>query len=46
MNRITAFYEKTLPIVEIQKAEGKVIEINADQSIDEVYVEMIAKLEL
>ena len=30
------FQDKTLPIIEIQKQEGKVIEIDADQSIEKV----------
>lgn len=46
LKRIQEYEEKTLPILEIQKKEWKVIEINADQSIEDVANEMIEKLEL
>jgi adenylate kinase len=46
LTRINAFVKNTLPIVEIQKQEWKVIEINADQSINEVFSEIEKKLGL
>lgn len=46
LTRINAFVEKTLPVVAIQKKEGKVVEVNADQSIDEVHKEIVEKLGL
>jgi len=46
LKRISEYEEKTLPIIEIQKQEGKVIEINADQSIEEVAKEIEEKLNL
>ena len=36
LKRISEYEEKTLPIVEIQKSESKVIEVNAKWSIEEV----------
>ena len=36
LKRISEYEEKTLPIVEIQKSEWKVIEVNAAWSIEEV----------
>ena len=36
LKRISEYEEKTLPIVEIQKSEWKVIEVNAKWSIEEV----------
>ncbi len=44
--RIKEFYEKTLPVVEIYEKEGKLIRINANQSIQEVTKEIIEKLGL
>lgn len=46
LKRISEYEEKTLPIIEIQKNEWKVIEINADQSIENVSKEIIEKLNL
>lgn len=46
MTRINAYTDYTLPIVEMQKAEWRVIEINADQSIEEVAKEIEQKLGL
>ncbi len=46
MNRINAFVDKTLPVVDVQKQEWRVIEIDADQTIEEVSKEMIFKLGL
>lgn len=42
--RINAFVTTTLPIVEIQRKEWKVIDINADQSIGDVFNELKTKL--
>lgn len=44
MTRINAFVEKTLPVVELQKQEGRVIEIDADQSVEKVAEEIKTKL--
>lgn len=44
LQRINAFVENTLPIVEIQKQEGKVIEINANQTVEKVFAEIVQKL--
>lgn len=46
LKRINLFVSDTLPIVELQKAEGKVISINADQSVEEVEKEIKEKLGL
>lgn len=46
LKRIDEFMTKTLPTAEKQKAEWKVISINADQSIEEVANEMVEKLGL
>ena len=46
IKRIDLYKELTLPVVEKQKAEWKVIVVNADQSIDDVYAELVKKLEL
>lgn len=44
LKRIEEFETKTLPIVEIQKQENRVIAINANQAIENVFEEMITKL--
>lgn len=44
LKRIEEFETKTLPIVEIQKQENRVITINANQAIENVFEEMITKL--
>lgn len=44
LQRINSFIQSTLPIVEIQKNEGKVIEINADQPVEKVFQEIEQKL--
>lgn len=44
LKRIDEFMKNTLPIVKIQEKEWKVIKVNADQSIEEVWKEMIKKL--
>lgn len=46
LKRIEEYTTKTLPIIEIQKQEGKVIEIDADQAIDKVASDLAAKLGL
>lgn len=46
LKRIDEYETKTLPIVGIQKMEWKIIEINADQKIDEVFNELKTKLGL
>lgn len=46
LTRINAFVNTTLPIVKLQKQEWKVIEINANQSIEEVAKELEFKLSL
>lgn len=44
LKRISEFENKTLAIVEIQKQEWRIIEVNADQSINEVFHEIEEKL--
>lgn len=44
LKRIEEFENKTLPIVELQKKEGRVITINADQNIESVFKELVTKL--
>ncbi|MDD3794004.1 MAG: nucleoside monophosphate kinase [Candidatus Gracilibacteria bacterium] len=46
LNRISEFESKTLPIVELQKNENRVITVNADQAIENVFKELITKLGL
>lgn len=46
LTRINAFVDYTLPVVEAQKKEWKVVEINADQSIESVFAEIESKLGL
>lgn len=46
LKRIEEYENKTLPIIELQKKENKVITINANQSIDKVFSELVLKLEL
>lgn len=46
LKRIEEFVNQTLPIVEIQKQEGRVIEIDADQPIEAVFRELENKLNL
>lgn len=46
LQRISEFETKTLPIVDIQKKENKVISVNADQAIADVTKEIISKLAL
>lgn len=44
LKRIQEFEEKTLPIVSIQKSEGRVTCVNANQDIESVYAELVEKL--
>jgi len=46
LKRIEEYVNQTLPIVEVQRKEGRVIEINADQPIEDVFAELEQKLEL
>ena len=44
ITRINAFVDYTLPIVEVDKKEWRVIEVNADQSVESVFEELEKKL--
>lgn len=46
IKRIDLYNEVTLPIVRIQRQENRVLEVNADQSIEDVFTELEKKLEL
>jgi len=46
LQRINEYVTKAIPIVEEQRKEWRVIEINADQSIEDVFAELEKKLEL
>ncbi len=46
LKRIEEYTTKTLPILELQKKEWRVLEINADQSVEEVAKEIEEKLGL
>ncbi|MDD2871008.1 MAG: nucleoside monophosphate kinase [Candidatus Gracilibacteria bacterium] len=46
LKRISEYEEKTLPIVEIQKSEGKVIEISANDTIENIHSVIVEKLGL
>lgn len=46
IKRIELYRDITLPIVELQRHEWRVIEINADQSPDIVFEELVNKLEI
>lgn len=46
LKRIEEYVNQTLPLVEIQKEEGRVIEINADQAIEDVFAQLEEKLGL
>lgn len=46
MTRIDAFVEYTLPVVDLDKDEWRVIEIDADQSVEDVFNELEKKLDL
>ena len=42
--RLETFYTETLPVIQAFESEWKVITINADQRIEEIYDEMFNKL--
>lgn len=46
LKRIEEYVNKTLPIVEAQRWEWRVIEINADQGIEDVFAKLESKLGL
>lgn len=46
LTRLDEFEKKTLPILEIQKSENKVIAIDANQSIEDVFQDLITSLSL
>jgi adenylate kinase len=46
LKRIDLYREVTLPIVQEQIQEGRVIEVNADQSVEAVFAELEMKLNL
>lgn len=46
LKRISEYEEKTLPIVEIQKSEWKVIEISANDTIENIHSVIVEKLGL
>lgn len=46
LKRIEEYVTKTLPIIELQKQEGKVVEIDADQAIEKVASDLAEKLGL
>lgn len=46
LKRIDEFMNNTLPIAKIQEQEWIVIKVNADQSVEEVWKEMLSKLGL
>jgi UMP-CMP kinase len=43
--RIVTYHEHTLPIVELFRQQGKLIELNAEQSPDGILDEFLAKKE-
>ena len=46
LKRISEYEEKTLPIVSIQKKEWKVIEVSADNTIENIHDDIVAKFAL
>ena len=44
LKRIQLYKDLTLPVVEMQRTEWRVIEVNADQSIEDVFSELEQKL--
>ena len=42
--RLETFYNETMPVIQSFESEWKVITINADQSIENIYNELISKL--
>jgi adenylate kinase family enzyme len=41
---LETFYAETLPVIQAFESEWKLITINADQAIEEIYNEMFNKL--
>lgn len=46
LKRIENFKLHTIPLIEVWRGEGKLVEINGEQSMEGVYGEVIAKLSL
>lgn len=46
LKRIDLYNEVTLPIVRQQRKEGKVLEVNADQSVEKVFEDLVEKLKI
>nr|MDD3719948.1 nucleoside monophosphate kinase [Candidatus Gracilibacteria bacterium] len=46
LKRIQEYEEKTLPVLKLQEQEGRVIEVNANQTIENVTKELVSKLGL
>ena len=46
LKRIDLYNDVTLPIVRIQRQEWRVLEVNADQAVEEVFAELESILEL
>lgn len=46
LKRISLYVDLALPLIEEYKKEGKIITVNADQSVEEVFAELEKKLEL
>jgi len=44
LKRIKLYVEKTIPVIEKYRKEWDIIEINADQSVDKVFSELVKKL--
>lgn len=44
LKRIQEYEEKTLPVLKLQEQEGRVIEVNANQTIENVTKELVSKL--
>lgn len=42
--RLETFYAETLPVIQVFESEWKLITINADQTVEEIYNEMFNKL--
>ena len=43
--RISTFLEKTVPVIEAYKTNGKVIEVDGEGSVEEVYKRLLQALE-
>ncbi len=42
--RIKLFHEQTMPVVEYYKSEGKLLEVNGEQSIEEIHNEIMQRV--